>query len=207
MPRPLQIHGLPGMGCDTRMFPPPWDSLPGWQPQSWPSWRGESTLEAVAVRVCTEQGIRDGDIVVGASLGGMVGCEIARLRSLSALVLVGSAAHPSEIRHPFDWAHPLARVAPLRFFQGIARRLPLQTARMFADADPEFVRAMCEAIFRWKGLAPSIIDPIRIHGRWDWVIPAPKGSQLLVWGGHVISMTHARACVDFLKTQFARAAS
>jgi len=204
MTRPLRIHGLPGMGCDGRMFPHPWDSLSGWQAHSWPTWQGESTLEALAERVCIENEISDGDVVVGASLGGMVGCEIARLRQLSALVLLGSACHPSEIGHPFDWIHPIARIAPFWLIQGVARRLPMKSARMFADAEPEFVRAMCKAIFRWKGIDPSIPPPIRIHGRRDWVIPPPTGCQRLISGGHVISMTHPRMCVESIQTALAQ---
>jgi hypothetical protein len=40
---------------------------------------------------------------------------------------------------------------------------------------------------------------IRIHGRNDLVILPPKRADLLLNGGHLIAMTHAKECVAFLE--------
>jgi hypothetical protein len=76
------IHALPGMGADHRMFPAPWGNLPDFTAHDWPKHSGELTLGAVARKVCDACSTRDGDILVGASLGGMIACEIAKIRKL-----------------------------------------------------------------------------------------------------------------------------
>lgn len=68
---------LPGMGADGSMFAGPWRTLADAVFVDWPVYRGERTIREVARRVVEEQGIKDGDTVIGASLGGMVACEIA----------------------------------------------------------------------------------------------------------------------------------
>jgi hypothetical protein len=95
--------------------------------------------------------------------------------------------------------HPLADLAPIEWLRSAASKLPSELARMFADADASFVRAMCSAVFQWEGLGPTHVQLFRIHGRRDLVIPAPERVDLLLDGGHLISMTHARECVEFVR--------
>src|SRR4051812_26982519 len=101
------IYVLPGTGGDRRMYPGPWQALPEAKFIEWPRYAGESSLEEVAARLVALHQIPDGSTVVGSSLGGMIGCEIARLRTLRELVLVGSALHQKEISPWLARLHPL----------------------------------------------------------------------------------------------------
>jgi hypothetical protein len=143
------IHALPGVGADHRMFPLPWHCLPQFIAHDWPPFEGESTIEEVAARLCREFYIRDGDIVVGASLGGMVACEIAKLRQLEAIYLVGSSTCNTEISQLLNFLHPVARVTPFDWLRFCAEKIPKEVCQMFASGEPQFVRAMCAAIYRW----------------------------------------------------------
>jgi hypothetical protein len=78
------IHALPGLGADKRMFPAPWGTLEGLVAHDWPRYQGERTLPEVARAVVETYAVNDGDTVIGASLGGMVACEIAKIRKLRA---------------------------------------------------------------------------------------------------------------------------
>ena len=69
---------------------------------------------------------------------------------------------------------------------------------MFAESDPEFVRAMCTAIFQWDGLGETNTKVFRLHGRHDLVIPPPPRVDLLLEGGHLVAMTHAEECAEFV---------
>ncbi len=189
---------LPGMGADGSMFAGPWRTLVDAVFVDWPEYRGERTIREAAQRVVEEQGIKDGDTVIGASLGGMVACEIADLLKLQKLVLVGGVRHPDEINELLKLCHPLARLAPLEFIQRASGRVPGELARMFVGVDAEFVRAMCLAVFEWDGLVGNKIDPIRIHGKRDLVVPLPKRVDRALDGGHLIAMTHAHECVSWL---------
>ena len=187
------------MGADRRMFPPPWASLPDFTAHDWPRYSGEQSLAAMAESVCRNCGIHDGDSLIGASLGGMVACEITSTRKIKALYLVGSATRKEEVNSLLAILHPLAQVAPFDWLRLSAGKIPSELAQMFAETDAAFMRAMCVAIFDWQGLKASAVKVHRIHGKHDLVIPSPAKVDLLLDGGHLISITHARECVEFIR--------
>jgi hypothetical protein len=155
--------------------------------------------------MCHACGIEDGDALIGASLGGMVACEITKLRRIDSLYLLGSAVRKEEVSSLLAALHPLAQVAPIDWLRFSAGKIPTEFAQMFANVETSFVRAMCDAIFRWEGLVPTKTRVVRIHGRRDLVIPPPPKVDLLLSGGHLISITHAEACVTFIRTDQAHA--
>jgi hypothetical protein len=193
------IHALPGMGANQRMYPAPWRALPDFVAHDWTPYAGEESLAEVAKTMCEQKGIRDGDILIGASLGGMVACEITKLRQIPRLILVGSAVRQEEINTLLAILRPFARVAPIEWLQFSAAKFPSDLAQMFSEGDASFMRAMCAAIFAWDGLGDSETKIYRIHGKHDLVIPPPPKADLLLDGGHLISLTHARECVEFIK--------
>jgi len=201
------IHILPGMGADSGMFGDEWRGLPGATFVDWPPYGGETTLAEIAARIVAEHAIADGAMVVGTSLGGMIACEIANQRKLSRLVLVGSAIHPREIAALLTALRPLAPLAPAEWLRLSASVIPGEVARMFSQAEPAFIRAAIAAVFKWEGLNPRLPRPIRIHGKNDWIIPPPPRVDLLLDGGHLIAMTHAKSCCDYLASLDAQSSS
>ena len=195
------IYLLPGMGADHRMYAAPaWHTLPQARALDWPAHGGETTITDIAARVIADAQIRDGDVIIGSSLGGIVGCEIANQMRLRALVLIGSAQSPDEISKLLAVLHPLAAVAPLELIRTATAKLPGELCEMFASSEARFVRAMCRTVFTWAGLRSERIRPCRLHGRHDRVIPAPAVADLLLDGGHLVAMTHASECVSFLRS-------
>ncbi len=193
---------LPGMGADHRMYAAPaWRALPDARFLDWPEHWGEDSIAAMADRVIAESGITDGDTVIGSSLGGIVGCEIANRLRLHSLVLVGSAQSATEISGLLAALYPLAALAPLDFIRFSAGKLPGELCEMFADTQASFIRAMCRAIFSWPGLKLTHQRPLRLHGRHDRVIPLPPGADLVLDTGHLLAMTHAAECVAFLNAR------
>jgi len=199
------IHALPGMGADKRMFPPPWTELPGFAAHDWMHHTGEKTLAEVAHSICATCDIRDGDTIVGASLGGMVACEITKIRKIPTLYLIGSATNKDEVSAVLTALRPMARIAPIDWLRYVAGKIPREAAQMFSGAETSFIRAMCKAIFQWEGLdaAKTPTRVFRIHGKHDHIIPPPPCADLLLDGGHLISITHAPQCVEFIKTNSA----
>lgn len=198
------IYALPGMGADRRMYPEPWGTLPECVFVDWPEYRGEKSLREIAVRVAEEFRIGDGAVLVGSSLGGMVACEIAKVRALKALVLVGSATSKDEVSALLRAMSPLIGLAPVEFIQRAAGKLPGELMQMFERSDAGFIRAMSRAIVAWDGLGDGSISPLRIHGRSDRVIPLPDRVDLALDGGHLIAMTHAAECVAFVRERMER---
>ncbi len=192
------IHALPGMGADRRMFPQPWDALHNFSAHNWPSPIQCDSIRELALLTCDTYSIRDGDSLVGTSLGGIVACEITKIRKIRNLYLVASASTKDAVNPILSILHPLASVAPIRWLQFSASAVDMDLMQMFADSDPKFIRAMCRAIFDWDGLCPQSIRIHRIHGKNDRIIPLPDLCDLAIDGGHLISMSHARECVEYI---------
>lgn len=192
------IFVLPGMGADSSMFTGAWRQLPRAVFIDWPPCTGETTLAEIAARIIQTYAIADDSVVIGTSLGGMVACEIANQRRLRRLILIASAAHPAEINPLLTALRPLARFAPVSALRWSAPSVPGELAAMFSRVQPDFLRASIRAVFQWPGICPSLPHPLRIHGRRDLVIPPPPAPDLLLDGRHLIAMTHARECCDFI---------
>jgi pimeloyl-ACP methyl ester carboxylesterase len=181
------------------MFPGSWRSLPGCAFIDWPQYSGEASIASLALRVADEANIQDGSVLVGSSLGGIVACEIARIRQVGRLFLVGSAKRKEEVSTVLGLLHPLLRLAPIEFVQRAAAKFPGDFAQMFSQGQAPLIRAMCAAIFDWEGLDESRVKTFRIHGRFDRVIPLPRDADLVLDGGHLIAMSHSRECADFIR--------
>ena len=196
---------LPGMGADERMYPRPWTELPNVQFVRWPLWNGESSISQVAERLAAGSDFEPGAWLIGSSLGGMVACELASLVYARGLILVGSAISSVEINLLLSKLAPLAQITPISMLQAAAGKLPNELMQMFRNADPRFVRAMCQAIATWHGARILPKAFLRIHGSRDLVIPPPNLPHVAIAGGHLIAMTHAHECVaavrEFVTTQ------
>ncbi|MBE0585891.1 MAG: alpha/beta hydrolase [Desulfofustis sp.] len=196
---------LPGLGADATMYPSrDYANLYRLTIAEWPVYNGEETLAAVARRVIDEHGIGREMVVGGASLGGMVALEIAKIAGNGTVILIGSATSPSEVNPVLQKLSHLADYTPIRMFQALAGKINehhgSDLLAMFERADSRFVTAMCRAIFDWEGRAAYRGTVCRIHGQKDKVILPPKDDgELITDGGHLISMTHAPLVAAFVE--------
>ncbi len=191
---------LPGMGANSSMY----DLLR--QELSfeinfidWPKYNGEKTYSETAERIIEGNGIADGDIVGGSSLGGMVAIEIARQRKLKAVVLIGSAINPAEVRRLLSLLAPLSAITPISLIQLLVGKHEHLITKMFAEADSEFVRAMCHHLPQWEGIEASTTPLFRLHGQKDQLISCPQnGCEVVPNAGHLLAITHPKECGMFL---------
>lgn len=180
------------------MYEAPWTLIPDLIAHDWMPYSGEQSLREVAQSVVDAFQIRDGDVIIGISLGGMVACEIAKVRRLRKLILVASAVQKEEIHSFWERIHWMARFVPWRRLVRGAGWIPIKSPQMFSRNHPDFLRTMCRAVFEWSGLEQTSVPILRIHGRYDPVISCPPRPDHLLLGGHRISETHARSCVRFV---------
>ena len=193
------IHALPGMGADRRMYPEAWNTLPNFVAHDWIHHAGEKTVAEVARSMVASCRICDGDVLIGSSMGGIVACEITKIRKIRRLYLIGSAVSKDEISGLLAALHPLVKITPIEWLRSSCGSISTEITQMFAGVDASFIRAMCGAMFTWDGLGETETLVIRLHGRFDLVIPPPKHVDLLVDGGHLIAMSHAQECADFIR--------
>lgn len=195
---------LPGMGADSAMYPRKhYAGLHDICCVDWPEYRGETTLREVAGRTITEYGITEDMAVGGASLGGMVAIEIAKILKIRKVILIGSAISPQYINRNLRALSSLSFLAPFKLTQYFAGQINRNSGNdllaMFQRSDPRFIRAMCGAISRWEGLDAYDCRLSQIHGKLDAIIYPPERNCLIIEdGGHLISMTHGDRVADFL---------
>jgi len=180
------------------MYSKPWrDAFEG-RYHDWPKWNKERSITDIANKIIEEHQIKNGDTLIGTSLGGIVACEVANLLDLEQIILIGSALSKEEINGVLSVLHPLIDLAPLSFIQMSSGKLPSDLAGMFRSSDPSFIRNMSKAIFCWKGLYNET-SILRIHGTKDLVIPKPSSVDHTIEGGHLIVMTHPLKCIQYIK--------
>ena len=192
---------LPGMGATSAMY----DLLCAEiefevQFVDWPEYRAETTYAELAQRVREENGIVDGDVIGGSSLGGMIALEIAKSLRPEAIVLLGSTIHRDEVQKILSVLSPLAAVTPVSLIQVLAGKHKSLVARMFSESNPDFIRAMCLHLPSWPGYSDPLEHVFRLHGRRDHVIPCPaNGSEVVEDAGHMLAITHPRESGAFLE--------
>ena len=96
------------MGASSAMYGEEWREIENAVFVDWPEYAGEVRLEAVALRLIEQYRMCAEDVIVGTSLGGMVGCEIARLLKMERVFLIGSARQPDEVRSLLKYLSGLA---------------------------------------------------------------------------------------------------
>ena len=167
----------------------------------WPPYSGEPTYRDVAKRVIDEYDISGGDIVGGASLGGMIALEVAKWVRPKAIVLLGSAVNRREVHGALSILAPLAAAAPVASMQILVGKHHSLVAKMFSQSDPEFIRNMCMYLPSWPGYSGPNEFLFRLHGRKDRIIPCPaKGATVVEDAGHLLAITHPRKTGWFLKS-------
>ena len=200
---------LPGMGATDAMYNGLKHKL-GFKVNflNWPEYRGEKTYANVARRVINDNDIRADDVVGGSSLGGMVALEIAQLLNPRSVVLLGSTANRKEVQPMLSLLSPLASAAPVAIIQALVGKHRSLVSSMFADADPEFIRAMCAYLPSWDGYHGPAEKIFRLHGKKDHVIPCPtSGCEIVEEAGHLLAITHPAETAAFMERVSARLAS
>lgn len=207
---------IPGLGADSRAYRGPWTGVDGAVWVEWPPYEGTLSVPAVARYVVDAWRIPDGAVVVAMSFGGAIACEIARLRRLRALVLIASSTQPGDYkgaaklrrwqrRVPF---RPIQRF--LRRREGIRRqrygrdpsafdRAVLDSIEQFTVCDLPFYTGMLDALATWAGGIDPDTPLVRIHGRRDRTVLPPAHADLLLDGGHLVGLTHARECAAWVQ--------
>ncbi len=193
---------LPGMGANSKMYPGPWRGLKDSCFIDWPPYKQEKSIADVAKAVIEQNRITRDDLIIGSSLGGMAGLEIAHILGSQQVVLIGSAIHSNEISFLGKILMPFAGKPVVKFSQMISSFSKALISRMYSSADPDFIVSMSKAILNWEGVKSDIKTVVRIHGEADAFITCPSDCNIIKRGGHLIAMTHAGECVNILNSIF-----
>jgi len=202
----LRFYLLPGMGADSSMYGAEFRKIDGLTLVDWPEYANEKTLSEVAEKVIRKYQIREGDIVGGSSLGGMVAAEISKYVTLKKIFLIGSSLLPENMNPLLRRASLSVDDAPVQKLQKIAKSAAIfslghtkNVLEMFSNADGLFMKAMCRAICEWEGCPAPQCSVCKIHGKKDRIIFPEKDSAIVEKAGHMIAMTHEIPVVKFIR--------
>jgi hypothetical protein len=172
----------------------------------WPEYENEKSLSEVAEKVIGKYRIREGDIVGGSSLGGMIAAEISKSVTLKKLFLIGSSLLPENMNPLLRKAGSSVDAAPVPALQKIAENAAMFSSghtknvlEMFSKADEHFMKAMCRAICEWEGCPAPQCRVCKIHGKKDRIIFPEKDSVIVEKAGHMIAVTHEIPVVKFIR--------
>ncbi len=192
---------LPGMGASSEMY----NSLKrelNFKVHflNWPEYRNEVSYREIAERIVEENGISDGDIIGGSSLGGMVALEISAVVNVRAVLLIGSAVAKNEINKLIILLSPLVSITPISLVKRLAGKNENIVSQMFSTSDSDFIRSMCMYISSWPGYLGSTDKVFRIHGEKDHIIDCPPSRcEIVLNAGHLLAMTHVKECSEFIE--------
>lgn len=137
--------------------------------------------------------------IVGSSMGGMVALEIAKIKNIKNVVLIGSALSSKEINNVLKSLSHITDYLPLNLLKKLSGKIPLQLSQMYSEQSSEFIRNMIKSVMNWE--STTTCNLLRIHGKKDHIIKA-EYSDLWIDGGHLLALTHPKECIDAIKNKF-----
>jgi pimeloyl-ACP methyl ester carboxylesterase len=220
---PGQLVLIPALGLDQPLFHPQGRAFgPAIVTPPWIEPRPNEALSDYARRWANQLvGQLDEDqplFLGGASLGGMIALEMAKVLQPRCTFLIGSCINHHELPLRAQVLSNLAGHLPEKL---LAMKLPwwavlfacreqlddrnfARVRRMMRQADPAFFKWAAMAMHDWdfEGPLEAAQQPVyRIHGRWDWLMPPQPGAhfdKLVPDGRHLINLSHPQTVNRFL---------
>jgi pimeloyl-ACP methyl ester carboxylesterase len=195
---------IPGLGADCRIFKHL--DLAGYDvvPINWIKPDETDTLTTYAQKLIDHYHITERSIVIGNSLGGMIGVEIAKIIRLEKLILISSIKTVEEVPWHFYFfrAVPVYKLIPGKVFNSMGALIKLIFGRMSeADAwlftdmlkntSPQFIKWAIVAMLKWDNkVVPANV--IQISGDKDLVLSYKVKDAITIKGGsHIMIFDRA----------------
>jgi pimeloyl-ACP methyl ester carboxylesterase len=192
-----RVYLVSGLGADKRLFKN--ISLPGHEVMltDWLTPDKNDTLTSYAEKLIIQNDIKDNDVVIGVSLGGMIAVEIAKQVKLNKVILISSIKTDSEAPWYFQLFRrlPVYDITPGNLFPRLGFLIRPLFGRMApADLDlfkdmlknssPVFLKWAMRAVLYWKNdILPDHL--YHIIGDKDLVFPYKniKDPTAIIKGG------------------------
>jgi pimeloyl-ACP methyl ester carboxylesterase len=201
----LKAYFISGLGADKKAFQK--IKLPdSYEPVylDWITPEKNESLSNYARRFSSLIKNDDGFILIGLSFGGMLACEIARLRNPMKTIIISSLGSSSELPWYFKRAGNIGlhKTVPIKLLKagtiiknlmGAASREDKAIIINYAKyADPDLVRWSLHAIISWDQpeRLPGIVH---VHGSNDYMLPLKytRPDYIIKDGGHLMVFNKA----------------
>lgn len=209
-----KLYCISGLGADERVFMKLRIHNAELVHIPWPEYDKHDELACYAQKVSSLIP-EENPIVMGVSLGGMIGVEISKIRKLKKLIVISSAKTKAEMP-PYDgWFGKLMKSNILppfvykipnsimydKFGAESDEDITILSA-ILKDSDGGFMKWAMRAIALWEN--NIVVQPVvHIHGRKDKMI-FPENIQADYWiedGGHMMVYNRAEAISKIIEKE------
>ncbi len=202
----MNVYFISGLGADGRIFRNIQLS-PACKPfyLEWIKPQPSESLSSYAARLAQPIDVSKPFVLIGLSLGGMIGVEIAKIHPPQKLVLISSipCRQCLPAYYKVGGRLRLHNIIPVSFFQKasfIKRFFSAESGpdkqlvrQMIKQSDAPFIKWGMAAILGWKNeeLPKGLLH---IHGNQDFILPVAftKPTHIIKGGGHLMILTHAK---------------
>jgi pimeloyl-ACP methyl ester carboxylesterase len=193
----MDIHLIPGLGTDHRIFDRLLVHVPDRHAHDWPVMAPGSSLRHFAEALAERIDASRPHVLIGMSMGGMVVQEMSAITKPQRVVIISSWKGPHEMPLPIRslrGTHPervltkemLKRLMPMiRWQMGVRGKEELDLLDAFMHANTiEQLKVQVAAVLGWYGPSTPVEDQLHIHGDQDRLMPlAPIKNVVVVPGG------------------------
>jgi pimeloyl-ACP methyl ester carboxylesterase len=215
MPDLPPLYLLPGLGSIPELYDLQRRAIPSVRVLEWPDPHGNEPLLHYVRRITRLIDTDAPFFLGGVSFGGMLACEVAKIKRPLAVMMIGGVAQADEVP---PYVVPLARLAskfPPTSILALAQHTPMVRYllgpmtpqsmpilnKLINSASPDLIGWQIGSLPHWEHATPPPVPVHRIHGRLDRVLPPRfiKGiDRLIEGGGHLINLTHAHVVNKWL---------
>ena len=195
----MDIHLIPGLGTDHRIFDRFLMDAPDRYAHDWPIMPEGSSLRDFAKKLAAEVDITRPHILIGLSMGGMVVQEMAAFTKPVAVAIISSWKGPNEMPihiRTLRGTHPervltkamLLRLLPvIRWQMGVEGSDAAELLESFALASNlDRLKIQVAAVLDWEGPSQPLPNLVHIHGDNDRLMPLGSitGAHVVKGGSH-----------------------
>jgi hypothetical protein len=94
---------------------------------------------------------------------------------------------------------PFASKPVVKLSQVVSSVSKDELRQIYANSETDFIVSMSKAILNWQGFKGDLTSVARIHGKRDPFISCPADCEIIRKGGHMIAISHADECVNFVE--------
>lgn len=203
----MDIHLIPGLGADHRIFDRLLVDMPDRHAHDWPVMAPGSSLRHFAEALAERIDASRPHVLIGMSMGGMVVQEMAAITKPERVVIISSWKGPHEMPLPIRslrGTHPervltkemLRRLMPMiRWQMGVRGKEEVALLDAFMHAHTiEQLKVQVAAVLDWQGPPSPVEGLLHIHGDQDRLMPlAPiQGAVVIAGGTHFMVFSKAK---------------
>lgn len=201
------LYLLPGLGSIPALYDLQREAIPSARVLEWADPHADEPLPHYVRRIAALIDTDAPFFLGGVSFGGMLACEVAKIKPPLAVLMIGGVAQASEVPPYVMPIAALAATVPPGGILRLARHTPLVRYllgpmtpasmpilnRLIESASSDLIGWQIRSLSFWAHATAPPVQVHRIHGRLDRVLPPRfiKGiDKLIEGGGHLISLTH-----------------